>query len=331
MLPYEGRWNYVRTHKHTMTMEVDGFSRWFLSNRTIKSPPFLLGDIEMYVQIFKTTDHYRPDLNVSLLLSPNSVLSTDVDFKLSIIDSNGDTKNVIKKVLYEHNQRQIQFCLGDPCSRDIGCINLIYNNRLNLQCDIQLFDLLNPNDEFEAKLKVPKSTFLDDFNNILNTGDFTDVTVTCKGQRFNAHKAILAARSPVFAAMFRSEMKEVESGLIDITDMEADILMEMLQYIYTDEMNALDEIAIDLLVAADKYGIERLRIMCEQSLASNISVENAADTLIIADTHSAVQLKKQAVQFIKTYKSKVIKTTGWKQLTVNHVNLIVEMFEEMSD
>ncbi|KAJ6649003.1 Speckle-type POZ protein-like B [Pseudolycoriella hygida] len=94
---------------------------------------------------------------------------------------------------------------------------------------MELFELLNANDELTAKLKVPKSTFLDDFNNIFNTGDFTDVTVTCKGQRFNAHKTVLAARSPVFAAMFRSKMKEAESCLIDITDMEADILMEMLK------------------------------------------------------------------------------------------------------
>lgn len=41
--------------------------------------------------------------------------------------------------------------------------------------------------------------------------------------------------------------------------------------------------------------------MCEEALCSNLSVENVADILILADLHSAEQLKAQAIDFINRY------------------------------
>lgn len=50
-----------------------------------------------------------------------------------------------------------------------------------------------------------------------------------------------------------------------------------------------------------QYALERLKIMCEEALCSNLSVENVADILILADLHSAEQLKAQAIDFINRY------------------------------
>lgn len=47
-----------------------------------------------------------------------------------------------------------------------------------------------------------------------------------------------------------------------------------------------------------QYALERLKVMCEEALCSNLSVENVADILILADLHSAEQLKAQAIDFI---------------------------------
>lgn len=71
--------------------------------------------------------------------------------------------------------------------------------------------------------------------------------------------------------------------------------------------------ADDLLAAADKYALERLKVMCEDALCSNLSVENAAEILILADLHSADQLKTQAVDFINYHASDVLETSGGSQ------------------
>lgn len=49
-----------------------------------------------------------------------------------------------------------------------------------------------------------------------------------------------------------------------------------------------------------QYALERLKVMCEEALCMNLSIENAAEILILADLHSADQLKAQAIDFINT-------------------------------
>lgn len=49
-----------------------------------------------------------------------------------------------------------------------------------------------------------------------------------------------------------------------------------------------------------QYALERLKVMCEEALCNNLSIDNAADILILADLHSADQLKVQTIEFINT-------------------------------
>ncbi|MFT7808616.1 speckle-type POZ protein-like A isoform X1, partial [Arapaima gigas] len=132
---------------------------------------------------------------------------------------------------------------------------------------------------------------------------FTDCSLYVGGQEFKAHKSILAARSPVFNAMFEHEMEESKKNRVDISDVDPDVFKEMMGFIYTGKAPNLDKMADNLLAAADKYALERLKVMCEEALCSSLSVENVADILILADLHSAEQLKAQAIDFINRQSS----------------------------
>ena len=46
------------------------------------------------------------------------------------------------------------------------------------------------------------------------------------------HKTILAARSPLFAAMFKHPSKEKLSGIVNVPDIEPDVFKVLLRYIY---------------------------------------------------------------------------------------------------
>ncbi|KAG7255721.1 hypothetical protein CRUP_003580, partial [Coryphaenoides rupestris] len=85
---------------------------------------------------------------------------------------------------------------------------------------------------------------------------------------------------------------------VDISDVDPDVFKEMMGFIYTGKAPNLEKMADNLLAAADKYALERLKVMCEEALCNSLSVENVADTLILADLHSAEQLKAQAIDFI---------------------------------
>jgi small neutral amino acid transporter SnatA (MarC family) len=62
----------------------------------------------------------------------------------------------------------------------------------------------------------------------------------------------VTARSPVFAAMFEHEMEERKQNRVAITDVDHEVLKEMLRFIYTGKAPNLEKMADDLLAAADK-------------------------------------------------------------------------------
>ncbi|XP_025944867.1 speckle-type POZ protein-like isoform X6 [Apteryx rowi] len=161
------------------------------------------------------------------------------------------------------------------------------------------------------------------------------------------------ARSPVFNAMFEHEMEESKKNRVEINDVDPEVFKEMMRFIYTGKAPNLEKMADNLLAAADKYALERLKVMCEEALCSNLSVENVADILILADLHSAEQLKAQAIDFINSslhYRCSVLRqlgckdgknwnsnqatdimeTAGWKSMIHSHPHLVAEAFRALA-
>lgn len=58
-----------------------------------------------------------------------------------------------------------------------------------------------------------------------------------------------------------------------------------------------DSLTAKLLAAADRYGLDRLRLMCESQLCKNISVKSVAEILALADRCNASELKAVCLRF----------------------------------
>ena len=69
--------------------------------------------------------------------------------------------------------------------------------------------------------------------------------------------------------------------------------------------------------------------MCEEALASNLTVENVASILIIADMHNATQLKKIALHFCNSNVKTVLETEGWKQMISQNPSLVSEAYKSL--
>jgi speckle-type POZ protein len=102
------------------------------------------------------------------------------------------------------------------------------------------------------QFKVPECRLSDDLSILFESQKFSDVLLVVNGREYYAHKAILAARSPVFAAMFEHEMEEKKQNRVEITDMDHEVLREMLRFIYTGKATNLEKMHDELLAAADK-------------------------------------------------------------------------------
>ncbi|XP_046983122.1 poly [ADP-ribose] polymerase tankyrase-1-like [Schistocerca americana] len=164
-----------------------------------------------------------------------------------------------------------------------------------------------------------------DLGALLDAGDGAVVTLLAGDTRLVAHRAVLAARSPVFADMFRRVTVEGSSNQLVLSDTEGPVLRQVLAYLYTLQVPQLPNMAPQLLVAADVYGLSVLKAHCEQQVVAQLSVETAAAAGVIAIRHSANRLKQAAVAFIKAHMLRVMATQGWAEAVVNDPQTVVEL------
>lgn len=74
---------------------------------------------------------------------------------------------------------------------------------------------------------------------------------------------------------------------IIIQDVKYATFLMLMEYIYTDNVEIGVENAMDLFQVADRFGIDRLKKLCEQEMLNAINVDTAAHILFTADQYNA--------------------------------------------
>lgn len=132
-----------------------------------------------------------------------------------------------------------------------------------------------------AIVPVPSSNLSVHLGELLSSKRGADVVFEVGGETFAVHRAVLAARSPVFAVeLFSAAMRESDGGATKTKREEAGAMWQ------------------HLLVAADRYDMERLKKMCEDRLCRHIAIGTAAIILTLAEQHSCSWLKKTCLDFV---------------------------------
>ncbi|VAI25436.1 unnamed protein product [Triticum turgidum subsp. durum] len=193
-----------------------------------------------------------------------------------------------------------------------------------IRCVLTVIKEPRTEDLSTTEVSVPQSDLHTHFANMLKDGLGVDVTFSVGGQLFTAHRCVLAARSSVFKAELFGPMKESTMKCIKIDDMEPSVFEALLHFIYTDSLPSdLDQdqnVELQhLLVAADRYGLERLKAMCQGKLCQKIDVQTVATTLALAEQHHAAQLKNACLRYLSSQEvlRAVKETDGFKHLTAS--------------
>lgn len=192
-----------------------------------------------------------------------------------------------------------------------------------------------------------------DFGALLEKCHLTDMValVGLKHQKeFQVHKAILAARSPVFEAMFASDLEEAKQNRVEITDIEPEVFELLLRYIYSDRVPQESDYALELCIAADKvsvsiviwcqipnltisltqYQLVQLKAACELLLLESISLESVSSVLLFADLYSANQLKTACIDYFTAHSKEVMATEGWAGVKAKP-ELVLEVLYKLAD
>ncbi|SPT21007.1 unnamed protein product [Triticum aestivum] len=257
----------------------------------------------------RTNNYVRANLGCRLV-DPKGILTPS------------EQKTVSREFMYD-SHRSSKLMLVKRC--DLEASGYLTDDALTLECTITVLKEL-PMQTFPVKEipmpAVPSSNLHEHFGELLQSEKGVDVTFLVSGESFVAHKAVLAARSPVFMAQFYGQMMEKRSHRVEVKDMEAAVFKALLRFIYTDmapdfrqKQEEATTMAQHLLAAADRYGLDRLKLICAGWLAGGIDVNTAATTLALAEQHNCLGLKSRCVEFIvKTpaVLDSVLQTEGYK-------------------
>ncbi|XP_049945377.1 ankyrin-3-like isoform X2 [Schistocerca serialis cubense] len=166
---------------------------------------------------------------------------------------------------------------------------------------------------------------------LLDAGDGATVTLVAGETRLVAHRAVLVSRSPVFQAMFQFDTLEASSGQVIITDVEGEVMGELLDYMYTLQAPQLSAMTPQMLAAADKYGLSALKTVCEQQVSAQLTIDNAAAAAVLAVRHSCPGLTAAAISFIKAHNCQVMATQGWADAMQNHLEDVIGVTRLLAD
>ncbi|XP_057804072.1 BTB/POZ and MATH domain-containing protein 3 isoform X4 [Salvia miltiorrhiza] len=187
---------------------------------------------------------------------------------------------------------------------------------------------------------VPPSDMGQSLKHLLDAELGCDVVFKVEKESFKAHKLVLAARSPVFRAQFFGLVGNPNSDKVELEDVEPSIFKALLHFIYSDELPDFTEIVDStpassaimmqhLLAAADRFGLDRLKLLCEAKLCEEFSTDTVATTLSLAEQHHCPQLKSICLKFAATNLG-VMKSEGFKHLEQSCPSLLSELLETVA-
>ncbi|CAM0943388.1 unnamed protein product [Alopecurus aequalis] len=317
------------------------------TGKTISSGTFMLGGHPWSIE-------YNPNgespecadfISIYLRLDEDVQLPVEVQFNFSFVDQVEKQKRM--QVLETATCRfsgmnpcwgHDKFVRRDALERSAD----LKGDCFTIRCDI----MVCKDPKTHAAAGAIMSDIVHHFSNLLQNKVGADVTFEVGSEIFAAHQCVLAARSKVFMAQLFGPMKEgTTSSVIQINGMKAKVFKALLSFIYTgtcflnDEDNVQDveegkeeeEIELimwlqDLLVAADIYDLQRLKLVCEHRLSEHIGVSSVASTLCLAEQHYCHGLKEACFKFIQVQSpprlEKVMATHSWEYIRTTYPSLM---------
>lgn len=118
----------------------------------------------------------------------------------------------------------------------------------------------------------------------------SDVTFLIEGKEFYAHKIALTAHSEVFKSMFQGDYREKDAASIPIPNIRWPVFKAMIECMYVGSVEVTTDIAQELLEVADRYMVDKLKKLCEDAIAEQLSAENVSAAFDLAEAFDAQAL-----------------------------------------
>uniref|UniRef100_A0A0N5BS27 Speckle-type POZ protein-like (inferred by orthology to a human protein) n=1 Tax=Strongyloides papillosus TaxID=174720 RepID=A0A0N5BS27_STREA len=301
----------------------------------IKSGTFVTGwkdTSEWYLNIYPNgqTEESKDYVSVSLvLLKPDKA---EAKYRFSILCDKEKKKNVSdshmsKEFIKNEGLGFPKFVKKDfLMDKSNGLLN---DGKLTIICELSVVGK-SLNYQFRRMLidgMVPRQSRLSyDFRYMLDSSLLSDCTIKVGNSNIKVHKAVLAARSSVFYDIFNGTLENSQTDVIEIKDFHVESLKEMLNYIYTDEVSDIQNVANEMLEIAIRYKLYELEKIVKHYLCSSLTIENICERYSLSEKYSIKMLKKVCQELILENLGCIVKTKEWKEFVIAHPLLIEGLF-----
>ncbi|XP_059482268.1 BTB/POZ domain-containing protein 9 [Neocloeon triangulifer] len=156
--------------------------------------------------------------------------------------------------------------------------------------------------------------------------EYSDVILNLNGQKFHAHKVILAARSEYFRALLYGGMKESQQAEIELKYSSSEAFKALLRYIYTGHMSLSamkEENVLDVLGLAHTYGFVELEESLSDYLKQILNVRNASLIFDAARLYQMMTLSNICFSFMDRQAAEILQQDGFLQLSLSSLKELV--------
>ncbi len=172
------------------------------------------------------------------------------------------------------------------------------------------FDILSENIKMSRAAKV-----LAGLAALQEEGTLCDVELKAEQQTIPAHKAVLAAATPYFAAMFTGKFKERKSRVITVKDVTFTGLKNVVDCIYTTEIKINAENIGDILPAAHLLQMTDIVEECKDWMSRKITKNNCFKFLQLAEKYGIETVEVAITDFVLNNFVAVSKTKGFTEIS----------------
>ncbi|CAG2188385.1 BTBD9 [Mytilus edulis] len=147
------------------------------------------------------------------------------------------------------------------------------------------------------------SSLSENLGELVDSADYSDITLIVEDDKYQSHKVILAARSDYFRALLFGGMRESQPGTteIELKDTSSTAFSVLLKYIYTGRINLLEikeENLLDILGMSHRYGFMELASSISDYLKAILNINNVCLIYDIANMYSLMSLCQVCKEFI---------------------------------
>ena len=183
----------------------------------------------------------------------------------------------------------------------------------------------------QTNWQVTRSTVRERTKFMFNNEHLSDVKFSVRGsdgesetdRLITAHKFVLSIGSPVFEAMFYGELAETKDT-IQLPDCDYESLLELLRYLYSDEVNLSGSNVLGVLYLAKKYMVPSLADKCKDYLQDKLDPSNVFTILPTAQKYEEKNLVDRCWKVIDSQTEQALKSDGFETIEKTLLEALVQ-------